>query len=198
VTPTKRTALGVILVVIAAAWGAACTSRPPASERHPLPRLPELGSVVLPGGFVAYDKPTAPYASRHPIHVDSAFFELDPSNDIGGNHHCRAQITISPYDAKFATPPAYADQLGTKLCDADWFATQFLESWHPDPTDPNLWTVEFPYTKVGWLSVYELPAVGVVLFEPERHFTVGFWALTEDYSREAAVALVREVARSVR
>lgn len=196
-TPTRWTALGVLLVVLAASWGAACTPGAPAAEEHALPRLPELGSVVLPAGFVAYDEPTAPYASRHPIHVDSAFFELDASSDLGGNHHCRAQITISPYDATVATPPDYADQLGTKLCDADWFATQFLESWRPEPTDPNLWTVEFPYTEVGWLGVYELPAVGVVLFEPERRFTVGFWALTEDYSREAAVALVREVARSV-
>lgn len=196
-TPTRRTALGVLLVVLAAYWGAACTSRAPASERHSLSRLPELGSVVVPGDFVPHDQPTAPYASRHPIHLDSAFFELDPSNDLGGNHHCRAQITISPYDAAVATPTHYADRLGTKLCDADWFATQFLETWRPDPTDPNLWTVEFPYTKVGWLGVYELPAVGVVLFEPERHVTVGVWALTEDYPREAAIALVREVARSV-
>jgi hypothetical protein len=82
-----------VLVVIAAAW--ARSSRAPGSERHPLPRLPELGTVVLPGGFVAYDKPPAPSASRDPIHLDSAFFELDPANDIGGNHHCRAQISIS-------------------------------------------------------------------------------------------------------
>jgi hypothetical protein len=88
--------------------------------------------------------------------------------------------------------------LGTKLCDADWFVTQFNGSWRlPDPADPQLWTLQFSYQDVGWFSVSELPAVGVVLFVPDRKIAVGLWALAEVYSDDEAVALVREVARSV-
>ncbi|MDN5749480.1 MAG: hypothetical protein L0H64_13345 [Pseudonocardia sp.] len=95
--------------------------------------------------------------------LDSAFFELGPSNDLGGNHHCRAQITVSPADPQVATPTVYTELLGTKLCDADWFVTHFEGYWHPpDPDDPQLWTVEFAYSEVGWFSVSELPAVAVV------------------------------------
>ena len=135
---------------------------------------------------------------QHPIHVDSALFEFGPSDDLGGNHHCRAQITVSPHDPQIATPSAYTDLLGTKLCDADWFGTQFNESWRlHDPGNPQLWTLKFSYTDVGWFSVSDLPAVGVVLFVPDRRFTVGLWTLEEVYSNDEALALVQEVARFV-
>jgi hypothetical protein len=193
-----RIALIVLVAGVVTALIAACSARAPDPQRHPLPRLPELGTVELPGGFRAYDEATAPFASRHPIHVDSALFELDPSDDLGGNHHCRAQITVSPHDPQVVTPTAYTDLLGTKLCDADWFVTQFDQSWRPHDTgDPQLWTLEFVYSDVGWFSVRDLPAVAVILFVPERGFTVGLWALEEIYSRDAAVALVRQVAQSI-
>ena len=188
----------IMVTVLVAVLVAGCSTPAPTQERHPLPRLPELGSVVLPGGFLAYDEPTATYAPQHPIHVDSALFEFDPSDDLGGNHHCRAQITVSPHDPQIATPTAYTDLLGTKLCDADWFGTQFNESWRlHDPGNPQLWTLKFSYTDVGWFSVSEFPAVGVVLFVPDRRFTVGLWTLEEVYSNDEAVALVQEVARFV-
>jgi hypothetical protein len=197
-TRSGRIARIVLFTGVVTALIAACAPRPSDPQRHPLPRLPELGSVELPGGFHAYDEATAPFASRHPIHVDSALFELDPSDDLGGNHHCRAQITVSPSDPQVVTPTAYTDLLGTTLCDGAWFATQFDESWRPyRADDPRLWTLEFTYSDVGWLSVRDLPAAAVVLFVPERGFTVGLWALEEIYSRDAAVTLVRQVAQSI-
>jgi hypothetical protein len=47
--------------------------------------------------------------------VDSAFFELDPSDDLDGNHHGRAQITVSSHDPQISTPTAHTGLLGTKL-----------------------------------------------------------------------------------
>ena len=63
--------------------------------------------------------------------------------------------------------------------------------------DPNLWTLEFPYTEVGWFGVSNTPASAVVLFVPERGFTVGVSAKQDVYSLDEAVALARDVARSV-
>ncbi len=199
--PGRRTVLGVVLAVLVGALGAACSGARtpgPVTERHPLPRLPGLGSVLLPEGFVVEDRPTLTYASRHPVHVDSAFFAFDPSTDLGGNRRCRAQIAVSPHDPHITTPAGYVDELGTKLSDAAWFVTAFDPGWRqPDPADPDLWVLRFSATDAGWFGVSEVPAVAVVLFEPERGISVGLWAREEVYSPEDAVAVAREVARSV-
>jgi hypothetical protein len=163
--------------------------------------LPGLGTALLPPGFVGYEEPTAPFASRHPIHIDSALFERDAWNDLGGNHNCRAQITVSPYDPAVATPAAYARLLGTKSCDGSWSITgaeAYASDWRrPDAADPHLWTLNVSYREVGWYGVYDTPAVAAVLFEPERGFAVGLWAQDELYSAEEAIAVVRRVAASL-
>ncbi len=196
-----RAALGAVLVVVLVAVAAACSSsrRPgPGTERHPLPRLPELGAVALPTGFVGYDKPTAPFASRNTVHVDSAFFEFGASNDLGGNHHCRAQVTVSRYDPQLAAPTAHVAELGTKLCDSAWFATQFADGWRrPDPADPGLWTLDVAYTEVGWFGTSQVPAVGVLRFDPARGVVVGLWAKADVYASDEAVAVARGVAASI-
>jgi hypothetical protein len=69
-TRPVRTAT-IAVVGLVAAMVAACSAAPADPRRHPLPRLPELGGVVLPGGFVADEQATAPFASAHPIHVGS-------------------------------------------------------------------------------------------------------------------------------
>lgn len=165
----------------------------PDSTRHPVARVPGVTSVVLPSGFTGYDRPTAPYASRHPVHVDSAFFEPGGSDDLGG-HHCRGQVTVSPHDPQVTTPAAYTELLGTKLCDAAWFVSQSDVGWRE--REPGLWILELTYSDVGWFGVYPLPAVGVVLFAPERSVVVGMWALTEVYPPERAIEVAREVAAS--
>ena len=140
------------VVAAVAAVAAACMSGPQV-QRHPLPRFPAGASVELPSGFEAYDDPTAPYASMHPIHVDSAFFVSGASHDLGGNRRCRAQITVSPIDPAVVTPSAYIELLGTKLCDSAWFVTQWNENWRqPDAADPHLWTLDFSTTRYGWLG----------------------------------------------
>jgi hypothetical protein len=53
----KRGVLGVAVVAVLVAVGAGCTSgrKPgPDTERQPLPRLPELGTVALPTGFAGW------------------------------------------------------------------------------------------------------------------------------------------------
>ena len=95
-----RAAVGVVLVAVLVAAGACASGRKPGpgTERHPLPRLPELGTVALPTGFTGYDRVTAPYASRGTVHVDTAFFAFAASHDLGGNSRCRAQVTVSRFD----------------------------------------------------------------------------------------------------
>ena len=51
--------------------------------------------------------------------------------------------------------------------------------------------------EVGWFGVSNEPAEGVVLFLPDRGFTVGVWAKQDVYSLDEAIALAREAARSV-
>lgn len=172
-------------------------------ERHPLPRLPSPGSVLLPPGFVGYDEPTAPYASNHPIHVDSAFFELGGYTALFQPHQCQGQITVSPYDPAVVEPGAHVDLLGTKLCDANWFITSWepgKPGWHqPDPADQHLWVLDdYRPMRVGWFGTYRVPSAGAVLFEPEGGFTVGLWAEKRLYSTEEAIAVVRRVAESLK
>jgi hypothetical protein len=177
---------------------AACTSgrKPgPGTERQPLPRLPELGTVALPTGFAGYERETAPYASRGTVHVDTAFFAFAGSHDLGGNSRCRAQVTVSRYDPEAATPKAHVAELGTKLCDSAWFVTQFNEGWRQP--DPGLWTLEFPYTEVGFFGTSEVPAVGVLRFDAERGMVVGLWAKGDVYALDEAVTVVQGVAASV-
>ncbi|MGQ0576755.1 MAG: hypothetical protein ACT4RN_21525, partial [Pseudonocardia sp.] len=188
-SPARRLLAVAATVVVTVLVGVAACTRTPEPQRHPLPRLPALGSALLPGGFVAYDRPTAQFASRHPVHVDSAFFELGGSDDLGG-HHCRAQVTVSPYDAATATPAAHTDLLGTKLCDSAWFVSQNAQ-WRQ--LEPGLWTADLVYSDVGWFGVDQLPAVGVVAFAPERGAVVGVWALTEVYPPDRAVDVARDV-----
>jgi hypothetical protein len=200
VTPTPARArssarlvwVGLLLTVVLVTSGSACA---PGTERHPLPRLAGLGSVELPGGFAGYERPTAPYASRHPTHVDTVFFELDPSTDLGGNHRCRAQITVSGLDPQIDNPAAHIELLGTKLCDASWFGTQSNGTWVEQGT--GRWTLRFSYGRSGWFSYYSVPAVAVVRFLPERGLTIGLWADEDVYSLDGAAAVVDEVARSV-
>jgi hypothetical protein len=198
-------AMGTTKIIILAAFLGGCSVQAPSWEEHPLPRLPELGKVRLPPGFVGYDELTARFASRHPIHVDTAFFERDAWEDyFAGEHNCRAQITVSPYDPTISTPTAYADLLSTKLCDSNWFVTG-LEIYTPrwrryESADPHLWAGEFDYSEVGWFGVYDIPAVAVVLFEPEHGFTIGLWAQEgqeEIYPAEQAVAAARRIAASL-
>lgn len=194
----KRVAFGVALVAALVAVGVACTPgrRPgPDTERLPLPRLPELGSVALPTGFVGYDRETAPYASRNTVHVDTGFFAFAASHDLGGNSRCRAQITVSRYDPQVATPKAHVAELGTKLCDSAWFATQFAEGWKQP--EPRLWTLEFPYTEVGFFGTSEVPAVGVLRFDTARGLVVGLWAKADVYALDEAVTVAADVAASV-
>ena len=194
----KRVAIGAVVLAVVVALGAACTSgrRPgPGTERHPLPRLPELGTVALPTGFSGYDRVTAPYASRGTVHVDTAFFAFAASHDLGGNSRCRAQVTVSRYDPAVATPEAHVAELGTKLCDSAWFVTQFNEGWRQP--DPGLWTLEFPYTEVGFFGTSEVPAVGVLRFDAERGTVVGLWAKGDVYALDEAVTVVQGVAASV-
>src|ERR687897_892729 len=58
VTSPSRTSW-IMVTVLVVVLVAGCSTPEPGQERHPLPRLPELGSVVLPGGYLAYDEPTA-------------------------------------------------------------------------------------------------------------------------------------------
>lgn len=197
-TRARRTALGAVLVVALVAAAAACTPgrRPgPGTERHPLPRLPELGAVVLPTGFAGYDRETALYASRNTVHVDTAFFAFAASHDLGGNSRCRAQITVSRYDPLVATPKAHVAELGTKLCDSAWFTSQFAEGWRQP--EPGLWTLAFPYTEVGFFGTSEVPAVGVLRFDAARGMVVGLWAKADVYALDEAVAVAQRVAASV-
>jgi len=194
----RRVAIGAALVAVVVAVTAACTSgrKPgPGTERQSLPRLPELGTVVLPAGFVGYERETAPYASRGTVHVDTAFFAFAGSHDLGGNSRCRAQVTVSRYDPEAATPKAHVAELGTKLCDSAWFVTQFDEGWRQP--DPGLWTLEFPYTEVGFFGTSEVPAVGVLRFDAERGMVVGLWAKGDVYALDEAVTVVQGVVASV-
>ena len=188
------------LLVLAAVLSAGCTagSSPPAeaTEEHPLPGLPELGSVLLPPGFTTYETNQYEFSSTHPVHVDTGFFGIDISNDTGTDERCRAQITVSPYYADLATPQPYVEELGTKLCDADWFTTQD-RPWHQDTVDPDLWTIETTAQSVGWFSTSEEPAVGVVVVDGERGVVVGLWTEADVYRPDEAVAVARQVAESV-
>ena len=186
--------VGLLLTGVLATSGSSCAPGSSGTGSHPLPRLPELGNVELPAGFTGYERPKAPYASRHPTHVDTAFFELGASTDLGGNHRCRAQITVSGLDPQVDTPAAHVELLGTKLCDSSWFATQWNGTWVEQ--DAGLWTLRFSYGKSGWFY-YSVPAVAVVRFVPERGLTVGLWADEDVYSLDEAVEVLDEVARSV-
>lgn len=185
-----RVVLGAVLVLLTLGT-AACT---PAPARHPVPRVPGVASVELPAGFVAYDRPTAPYASRNPVHVDTAFFERGASDGLGG-HHCRAQVTVSPHDPAVTDGSAYAALLSTKLCDAAWFASANA-TW--TERERGLWTAELTYSDVGWFGVDTLPATGVVLVAPDRGLVVGVWALADEYTPGQAVDLARDVLDSAR
>ena len=186
------------MVVAVAAVAAACVSGPQV-QRHPLPRLTGVDSVELPAGFEGYDDPTAPYASTHPIHVDSAFFAMGASHDLGGNRRCRAQITVSPFDPAIATPAGYVELLGTKLCDSAWFATQWDENWRrPDASDPHLWALDFSTTRYGWFGGNAEADVAGVLFVPERRVVVGLWARQSGYPPDRVAGLLRQVAASIR
>lgn len=67
-------------------------------------------------------------------------------------------MTVSPHDPAVTTPQAHTELLGTKLCDADWFASQFDAGRRE--REPGLWTVELTYCDVGWFGVDQLPVVG--------------------------------------
>ena len=170
---------------------AACT---PAPARHPVVRVPGVASVELPGGFEAYDRPLAPYASRNPVHVDTAYFERGGSDGPGG-HHCRAQVTVSPYDPAVTAPPAYVELLSTRLCDPAWFVSGNA-TWRE--RERGLWTADLSYQDVGWFGVDTLPATGVVLLAPERGLVVGVWAVEDQYSPGQAVKVARDVLASAR
>lgn len=193
----RRLLVGVAAAVATVATVAASCVPGPSVRRHPLPRLPGLSSVELPAGFERYDDPTAPYASRHPVHVETAFFARGAGHDLGGNRRCQAQITISPYDPGLVTPRGYVEQLGTKLCDAAWFATQWNENWRQDAADPDLWTLEFATTRYGWFGGSDEPDVGGILVVPERGLVVGLWAARATYPPDEVGALLRRVAASV-
>jgi hypothetical protein len=150
----------------------------------------------LPPDFATYETHQYEFSSMHPVHVDSGFFGLDVSNDTGTDEHCTAQITVSPYSADVATPAAYVGELGTKLCDADWFVTDTAK-WRQSPEDSRLWAVEVTAQSVGWFSTSEEPAVGVVVVDPERGVVVGLWAEIEVYDPVEAVDVARQVAESV-
>ncbi|MGE3286318.1 MAG: hypothetical protein AB7J32_09470 [Pseudonocardia sp.] len=180
-----------MLVALMALAVAACT---PAPARHPVVRVPGVASVELPGGFEAYDRPLAPYASRNPVHVDTAYFERGGSDGPGG-HHCRAQVTVSPYDPAVTAPPAYVELLSTRLCDPAWFVSGNA-TWRE--RERGLWTADLSYQDVGWFGVDTLPATGVVLLAPERGLVVGVWAVEDQYSPGQAVKVARDVLASAR
>ena len=193
----RRVAIGAVLVAVVVAVTAACTSgrKPgPGTERQPLPRLPELGTVALPTGFAGYERETAPYASRGTVHVDTGSSRSQARTTWAATAGA-AQVTVSRYDPEAATPKAHVAELGTKLCDSAWFVTQFNEGWRQP--DPGLWTLEFPYTEVGFFGTSEVPAVGVLRFDAERGMVVGLWAKGDVYALDEAVTVVRGVAASV-
>ena len=134
------------------------------------------------------------FSSTHPVHVDSGFFGLDVSNDTGTDEHCSAQITVSPYSSDVASPRPYVDELGTKLCDADWFVTAD-RVWQQDTGDPDLWVIETTARSVGWFSTSEGTATGVVVVDAARGVIVGLWAEVDVYSPVEAVSVARQVAR---
>lgn len=104
-------------------------------------------------------------------------------------------MTVSRYDPQRATPGAHVAELGTKLCDSAWFASQFDPGWRE--TAPGLWTLEFGYTRSGWFSTSTQPAVGVLRFDPARGVVVGVWAKDGIYSAAGATAVAADAAASV-
>jgi hypothetical protein len=178
----------------------ACSAGGPGTEvsqRHELPGLPELDSVLLPAGFETYEVRHGEFGSSHPVALDSAFFGFDRSVDFGGNENCPAQITVSPYDPALDRPEQYVEELGTNLCDAEWFVTKDLAEWRAHPDDGNFWFTETTYTAIGLFSAEDQPAFGMMLFDPERGAVVGLWAVSDVYRPDQAEEVLRDVAASL-
>jgi hypothetical protein len=189
-----------LALVLVAGLAGACSAGGPGtevSERHELPQLPDLDSVLLPSGFETYELHHYEFGSSDPIAVDSGFFGYDRSHDFGGNESCPAQITVSPYDPSRDRPEEYVEQLGTNLCDAEWFVTADLADWRADPDDERFWFAETDYTEVGLFSAEDEPAFAMMLFDPERGVVVGLWARADVYRPDQAEQIVRDVAASV-
>ncbi len=184
--------------LLIAALASGCSAGGPGtevSERHDLPNLPDLDSVLLPAGFASYEATVFEYSSRDPIHVDTGYFGYDRSVDFGGNETCPAQITVSPHDPDVQTPEEYVDLLGTSLCDATW--SQSPEPWRSDPDDEHLWFTEASYYDGGFFGGDHVPAFGMVLFDPDHGVIVGLWAKADVYRPDQAEAVLRDVAESV-
>ena len=163
--------------------GCALVGRPgPDVVLHPLPRLPELGSVALPAGFVGHVQPTLPYASQNTVHVDSAFFEF-------GGYDARDATAAAPRSRSRATTRSSPPRRRTSASSAPswansaWFGTQWDTGWRPpSPTEPGLWTLVF-------LPEPQRDAVAELRFVPTRGLAVGLWADADVYALPEAVAV---------